>query len=182
MPGFFFCDATRFFMKQKGSVLVIVLMFILLAIGGTITLMKSMEARARMEIERNVFSNAQLILVAFNDYFIAECSAAGNSNAVTAPGSVSSLVSLGYLPKGTYKNPFGNDFSLSLSHAGVGTVLTITVMTRDAEQASRMSRYASGAESIQVSGNAVRISRRVMQFEESDYRQDASAFEGKLCV
>lgn len=169
-------------MKQNGSILVIVLISILLAIGGTITLMKSMDARARMQIELEVINKAQLILVAYNDYFIAECSAAGNSNAVTAPGSVSSLVSLGYLPKGSYSNPFGSDFLLSLSHAGVGTVLTITVKTRDAEQASRMSRYASGAVSIQVSGNAVRISRRVMQFEESDYRQDASAFEGKLCV
>jgi hypothetical protein len=169
-------------MKQTGSTLIILLIIFLIAIGGTIILMASQQAAARRHVEQRVVANAELALIAYNDYFIAECSAAGNSNAVTAPGSVSFLVSQGYLPKGNYQNPFGNDFVLSIAHTGDGTVLTIEVDARDADQAQRLSHYSSGVEIVQVSGNAVRFSRRILQFEESDYRQDASAFEGKLCV
>ena len=169
-------------MKQTGSTLIILLILILIAIGGTTILTASQQAAARRHVEQRTVANAELVLTAFNDYFIAECSAAGNSNAVTAPGSVSSLVSQGLLPKGDYTNPFGNDFVLSIAHTGDGTVLTIEVNTRDAGQAQRLSRYSFGVGTVQVSGNAVRFSRRILQFEESDYRQDASAFEGKLCV
>lgn len=168
--------------KQDGSTLLLLMIFMLMVVASFATLIRSYELSARSAAEKKVVSRAELILIGFNDFFIAECSGAGNnSNAVTAPETVSDLVQQGFLPKGQYVNPFG-DYELMITHQGDGTTLTVEITARDAEQAMRLSRYASGRGTVVVSGNAVRISRRTIQFEDSDYRQDASVFQSKLCV
>lgn len=167
--------------RQDGSTLLLLMIFMLMVVGAFATLIRSYELSARAASERKVVSKAEVILIGFNDFFIAECSGAGNSNAVTAPETVSDLVQQGFLPKGQYSNPFG-DYQLMITHQGDGTTLTVEITARDAEQAKRLSRYANGHGTVVVSGNAVRISRRTTQFEDSDYRQDASVFQSKLCV
>lgn len=167
---------------QKGTAIILVIVGILISLTATVTLIQAFNWRAKMSAEHRIVDDSMLILYALNDYFLAECSAAGNdSSAVTAPSSVDVLVAQGYLPQRSYKLPDGGSYSLGLTHAGDGTTLSVSFTARDADHATRLSRYGEGQAIAEVSGSAVRFSRRTTHFDESDYRQDALAFQGQVC-
>jgi type II secretory pathway pseudopilin PulG len=168
--------------QQTGSTLLLLMVVILISLTATVTLIQTFNWQAKKSAERRVVDNSILILYALNDYFLAECSAAGNnSSAVTAPSSVDVLVAQGYLPERNYKLPFGGSYSLGIAHQGDGTILSVSFTALDADHATRLSRYGVDQATVEVSGSAVRFSRRTSQFDESDYRQDALAFQGQVC-
>lgn len=168
-------------MKQKGFMVLILVVTLLILTTSTAILVRSYQMRLNNDRERGVSQNALIALRGLDDYFLAECSEA-QSRAVAAPGSVNELIKGGFLPARNYDNPFGSSFSFGFDTSGTATILSVQFSVRDAEQAKRLARL-SGSASAVATGSTVRYSRRTSQYDSSDYRQDEVAINGDLlCI
>lgn len=102
--------------KQKGSILIVVVLVLGLVTASAIRLGNAMQAEQKVLVQKTVTIKARQILLGINEYYIAECYA-GNG-VYNQPGSVQQMVDAGYLPRGNYRNTIGEDFVLSIRKDG----------------------------------------------------------------
>lgn len=102
--------------KQKGSILIIVVLVLGLIAASAIRLGNTMQAEQKILVQKIVSIKAKQILLGVNEYYIAKCYA-GNG-VYEQPASVQQMVDSGYLSKGNYRNTIGGDFVPSIRKDG----------------------------------------------------------------